>query len=168
MKVDGRGRAAGSKRTQFGSPERESAAPVNGLSAVASGGASLYDDMLHVRTRPKSEDRTEGQRDCRKWKTKDLKGFMAKFADLEKVVLSQAKSVPGGRLPTEEILKDEGAERVDALIEQLLTEANIYTKVGTRVADAWGSLSAEARQTILAIVDAAPTSAQPASGGTPG
>src|SRR5690349_4064208 len=61
---------------------REPGAPVEGSDA------SLYEDMRHARTRPRSEDRTEGQRDCRRWKQNDSKGFLARYAYLEKAALA--------------------------------------------------------------------------------
>jgi hypothetical protein len=41
-------------------------------------------------------DRAQGQKDARKWKEKELKGFMAKFADLERAAL--ARRADGRRL----------------------------------------------------------------------
>jgi hypothetical protein len=66
-------------------PERhvEAMAQALDLSAVAED-VSLYEDMKHVRRFPKAVDRTEGQRDARKWKDRNLSTFLAKFAELEK------------------------------------------------------------------------------------
>lgn len=58
---------------------------------------------------------------------------------------------------------DEGTERCLGLIDKLLNEANEYAEVGTRVTDAWGNLSNEAKKTVLALIDAAPKSGKPAS-----
>ena len=74
---------------------------------------TLFEDMRHVRRYPKSADRTEGQKDARKWKNRDLKGFMTAYAALERV---QPLSTPAQT-------KDEGTERVIELIDKLLTEA---------------------------------------------
>jgi len=52
--------------------------------------------LQHVRRHPKLMDRTQGQKDARKWKEKDLKGFMTKFADLERAAL--ARRADGRRL----------------------------------------------------------------------
>lgn len=56
--------------------------------------ASLYDDMVHVRRYPREYDRTEGQRDCRAWKKRDLRGFMSKLADMEKARLTTGADKP--------------------------------------------------------------------------
>src|SRR5262245_30125205 len=55
---------------------------------------SLFDDMRHVRRFPVSADRTEGQRDARKWKEGDLDGFMRRYADLEKVWAATHQQTP--------------------------------------------------------------------------
>jgi hypothetical protein len=62
------------------------------------GEETLLEAMTWVQSRPRSEDRTELQRDCRIWKQKRLAEFMAKRADLEKAALAaQAKaSAPKG------------------------------------------------------------------------
>jgi hypothetical protein len=71
-------------------PLQEKAAQAEPLDFSAVGDEStLYDDMRHVRRFPASMDRTEGQKDARKWKAKDLRGFMKAFADLEKVGASR-------------------------------------------------------------------------------
>src|SRR5262249_4117555 len=112
----------------------------------------------------------EGQKDCRKWKAKDLKGFMAKFADLEKAALRDRAQGEAGRLsPVKggEQPGGEGQRRGEGRIGKSLGEVGaggVPAEVGTRVAEAWGDLSAEARQTILDLVDAATECAQPASG----
>lgn len=117
--VDGRGKSPGSRRTQFGAKEvirREKAED-----PWVESDASLYDDMLHVRRRPKSEDRTEGQRDCRRWKRDDLRGFLMKFADLEKAHL-QARKGSGEQKnsPEPEETVDEGTEQARAIIRSIL------------------------------------------------
>jgi hypothetical protein len=49
-------------------------------------------DMRHVYERPASEDRTPGQRTCRRWKNENLSGFMAHKSSLEaKVLVAQSK-----------------------------------------------------------------------------
>jgi hypothetical protein len=65
---------------------------------------------------PYQYDRTEGQRDARKWKKEDYKGFLKAFADLERV--QPRPDVPNG---TSE--PDAGTERVMELIEQMLGRA---------------------------------------------
>src|ERR1700683_1023566 len=78
-------------------PERHVAAQAAVMSAVGEE-SSLLDDMRHVRRFPASHDRTEGHRDCRKWKKSDLKGFMGRLADLEKAELA-AKPAPDPLVP---------------------------------------------------------------------
>jgi hypothetical protein len=133
--------------------------PGDRIAAVAdpAAEATLYEDMLHVRRKPRSEDRTEGQRDCRRWKKADLKGFLTKFADLEKAAL-------GGKLPgqakpgAEPYLEDAGSDRVEALIDELLRKANDATTAG-RIAKlvaacqlALPQLSGEAVEAVQAAV----------------
>jgi hypothetical protein len=77
-------------------PERhvEAMAQVIDPSAVPEE-VSLYEDMRHVRRFPKALDRTAGQRMARKWFGKDLKGWMAKYADLEKATTGVKPPEPG-------------------------------------------------------------------------
>jgi hypothetical protein len=53
--------------------------------------------MRHVRSRPKSEDVTEGQKDCRKWKETDVKGFYTRMSVLEEADLAARKQAEGGQ-----------------------------------------------------------------------
>ncbi|HEX4591728.1 MAG TPA: hypothetical protein VH120_17455 [Gemmataceae bacterium] len=46
--------------------------------------STLYDDMQHVRRYPRTMDRTQGRKDARKWKDRNLSAFLARYADLEK------------------------------------------------------------------------------------
>jgi hypothetical protein len=78
-------------------PERYVEAQAADLSAVAEE-SSLLDDMRHVRRFPSSHDRTEGRRDCRKWKKSDLKGFMNRLAALEQAELA-SKPTPDLAVP---------------------------------------------------------------------
>jgi hypothetical protein len=93
--------------------------------------ASFYSDMRHVRSRPASEDVTQGQRDCRKWKRQNLSTFMAKFTEVEKAHLAagrdrsqESKTRDGkGQCPTcgqEPESLDEGTEAASTVIERLL------------------------------------------------
>jgi hypothetical protein len=80
---------------------------------------TLYEDMRFVRRNPKTLDTTEGQKDCRRWKENDLKGFLSKFADLEKAQKEPEKS--------EAYLKDLGADHVEGLSRELLDTAKRRT-----------------------------------------
>jgi hypothetical protein len=94
---------------------------------------TLLGAMKWVQTRPKGEDRTELQRDCRIWKQKRLTEFLSKRADLEKAALAgkAGPSAPkgafaglaspafegSGECPTcGTWVKDEGSERVQELL----------------------------------------------------
>lgn len=79
---------------------------------------TLFEDMCHVRRFPKSMDVTPAQKDCRLWKEKDIKGFMAKWAELEAAQRAAGEAAPNGA--TEQ--PDAGSERVEALIGRLLEE----------------------------------------------
>jgi|GEM_PF-6345577 len=81
--------------------------------------ATLFDDMKHVRRYPKATDRTQGQKDARRWKDKDFKAFMAKYADLEKAWMMKE---PQQQEPDEPV-RDKGKERVEVAIQRLLDEA---------------------------------------------
>jgi hypothetical protein len=122
--------------------------------------------MRHVVTTPASADRTYEQREYRKWLKQDRKGFMTKKADLEKAAL--AAQADKGRSPQPQPTAvaeepDEGSERVEALINRILDEADAHAKVASRVADAWDGLAEEDRQTILALVDPVPANGRPSS-----
>ncbi len=82
---------------------------------------TLYDGMRHVLSRPKGEDRTEVQRDCRRWKEQNISAFMGKYADLEQAF---AKRMAGG-VDEEEV--DEGEERCLALLDEALATWNKVT-----------------------------------------
>lgn len=112
---------ANAKKKPRGRPFTGKDDPRNRKAAVAlvPGDGSLYEDMLYVRTHRRSEDKTEGHRDCRNWKTKDLKGFMAKFAELEK----QNTSLAGRDGGQGHEAPDEGSERVEELIQKILEQA---------------------------------------------
>lgn len=77
---------------------------------------TLFEDMRHVRRFPKSMDATPAQKDCRLWKEKDIKGFMAKWAELEAAHKAAEPTVRVDGAP------DAGSERVEALIERLRAE----------------------------------------------
>jgi hypothetical protein len=85
--------------------------------------ATLYEDMRFVRHNPKTLDVTEGQKDCRRWKENDLKGFLSKFADLEK---ARGKEEPA----KEEVLADAGSDRVESLGRELIDRAKEKTLEG--------------------------------------
>lgn len=59
--------------------------------------------MVWVQNNPRALDRTELQKDCRKWKAKDLKGFMAKRADLERAALLAKGEDPKGDDPDRDV-----------------------------------------------------------------
>jgi hypothetical protein len=100
------------------------AGDVSGLALVGpvEPGTQLYRDMLHVYSRPKGQDRTQGHRDCRRWKDRDLKGFMAKLADLEKAQIGAKPAAPPGEPEGPGTAEDPGTDRALALIDRLLSE----------------------------------------------
>jgi hypothetical protein len=112
---------------------------------------------MAVRRLPASEDRTQGQRDCRRSKQKDLKGYMSRLAELEKAVLA-AKGQPS--LPGEE-RGDVGTRRALADLHNVLRKANEHFEIGLRVMDAWDKLTDEGRQTILDLVGGGPLKGEP-------
>lgn len=85
-KPDGRGRSPGSRQTQFGNVERQERRAADGDVASVTGpiGFDLLSSMRHVFRRPASQDKSQEQRECRKWLRSDRKGFMTKLADLSK------------------------------------------------------------------------------------
>src|SRR5262245_33739245 len=92
-------------------PLAAKAQQAEGPAEVVDDDATLFDDMQHVRRRPKSEDRTQGQKDCRRWKEKNLATFMAKLADLEKAALT-SKKTPEPASNGYDPGKDEGTKRI--------------------------------------------------------
>ncbi len=56
------------------------------------GSMQLLKDMRHAYARPPSEDRTQGQRTCRKWKRTDLPRFMSCKIRLESELLTAGGS----------------------------------------------------------------------------
>ena len=131
----GRGRSAGSQRTQFSAnrqpqrggtvpepePEAEPAA-VGAAAASADAGLSpgeaLLADMHHVWTRSKQNDRTPGQKECRAWLKEDRKGFLTKYADLSAKVAVAAAAAAGTDPCT-----GEGGLDLEALCTELIDEA---------------------------------------------
>src|SRR4051794_7501049 len=55
----------------------------------------LLGPMRHVFERPPAQDKTQQQRECRKWQREDRKGFMAKLADLSKIQSRAIARNPG-------------------------------------------------------------------------
>jgi hypothetical protein len=109
----------GDPRLRQNMEARQAAEAGNDASEVsADDNSSLYEDMEHVRRYPKSRDRTQAQKDCRKWKQKDFRGFMSKLADLEKASVEQRRQ---GKKP-EQAEEDEGAAACLELVERLLAE----------------------------------------------
>lgn len=72
-------------------------------------------DMRWVYENPGNLDRTQGQRTCRKWLKDDVRGFMAEKARRE----AQLVELKGDVGP----VVDEGVERVNELIREILREA---------------------------------------------
>jgi hypothetical protein len=89
-------------------------------------GVLVYADMRHVYTRPKGEDRTPAQKNCRRWLEEDPKAFLAKLADLERAVLSREGKEGGQERGPDGLLRDAGAERVEELCLSLLEEAGAF------------------------------------------
>jgi hypothetical protein len=73
------------------------------------GELDLLGAMRHVVRCGGSKDKTPLQKDCRKWKNQDIKGFMTKLAELE-------REKPG------EAVEEEGPEACEELVEQMLRE----------------------------------------------
>jgi hypothetical protein len=93
---------------------RETTAVANdGLAVSADVNSSLFQDMMHVHRHSKFYDKTEGQKSCRRWKGKDLRGFMSRLADLASV---ERKGEPG---QTTEAEGEE--EECIRLVERLLS-----------------------------------------------
>jgi hypothetical protein len=103
--------------------EEQKAAAPNGATAeggvpeLAAGDGTLFEDMRHVRRFPASRDRTEGQRDARRWKQQDFKGFMTRLADLEKAALAGQAKAPGAPPPAVPE-RDAGSERARKLLRE--------------------------------------------------
>jgi hypothetical protein len=53
------------------------------------GDLDLLRAMRHVAKRKESRDRTQLQKECRAWLKEDRKGFLSRWADLEKARLAQ-------------------------------------------------------------------------------
>jgi hypothetical protein len=92
---------------------REPVAAGNGDLAVSADDSSLYEDMKFVRRHPRAFDKTEGQRDARRWKQRDIRSFLSKLADLEKTAMER-QGEPGQT--------DESEEACIKLTEKLLAE----------------------------------------------
>ncbi|MBY0525063.1 MAG: hypothetical protein K2R98_16785 [Gemmataceae bacterium] len=81
--------------------------------------------MRWVQSHAKSQDRTELQKDCRQWKSKDLKGFMAKRADLERAEMA-ARGQNSTMAQSSAPVVDE-PDATDDLIQRLLDECHAET-----------------------------------------
>jgi hypothetical protein len=83
--------------------------------------ASLLEDMRHVRAHPKSEDKTEGQKDCRQWKQQNFREFMSRLSALEEAEFKLLEAEAKVRKPAEERPEtDEGTERAIQTCEEWL------------------------------------------------
>jgi hypothetical protein len=112
-------------------------------------------DMRHVYERPKSEDRTQGQKTCRAWLKEDRTGFMRAKTQLERAC-PQKPAAPSAVVQEEEPLVDAAHERLEGVIDELLKEwAEEPASIGRRVDGVWASLSSSDRETIQVIVDTA-------------
>jgi hypothetical protein len=90
--------------------------------------ASLLEDMRHVRSHPKSEDISEGQKGVRKWMESDPKGFYKEMAAQERTEReAEARKQPG-----EEPDRDEGLERALATCEEWLKNWAVQHPEGYR------------------------------------
>lgn len=76
----------------------EEAAPSGGENSppASEGVPALLVAMRHVFTQPRAADTTPQQKECRKWLKNDLKGFMSKMAQLEKVYAQKSTKPIGG------------------------------------------------------------------------
>jgi len=95
---------------------------------------SLLKSMRHVLRRPASQDKSQEQRELRKWIRTDRKGFMAKMVDLEKAQPRSASHNPGkdwdgnGPCPVcrrEAEGVDEGSERALAALDRWRKEEGL-------------------------------------------
>jgi len=118
-----------------------------GASKLPLGDTSLFEDMTYVRSHSKEEDRTEGHRDARRWKEKDLKGFLSRLSALE-----EAKARESGQANKQ--FEHEGSVP-EMLQEQLAEEwANVER-----------ALSAQTVEPEPALPDVAVDPGQPIGGG---
>lgn len=116
---DGRGRSPGSRATQFGQAEAPRPQEEPPPTAPPDGVPQQLLDMRHVTERPSREDRTPGQRTCRKWLRTDVSGFMRAKSQLEaKLVVQKPASRSPREVPEE---RDDGTERAMRAAEESLT-----------------------------------------------
>jgi hypothetical protein len=85
--------------------------------------ATLYEDMKHVRQVDSRYDRTESQRDARRWKKENLREFLKTFADLEKAHLLEQAEAQRATVSRDTVEVDVGSEKVLALIESMIGKA---------------------------------------------
>jgi hypothetical protein len=130
----------------------------------------LLRDLRAVYEQPKEMDRTPGQRALRKLFDESPEQFIRQLAAAEREFRAQGRTAGSqkqGARPVEPTgRRDEGHERSELLIQQLLEQLDESGKVGSRVSGVWGSLSDEDQRTILGIIDRAPTGTRPNPPGT--
>jgi hypothetical protein len=146
----GRGRGEGSRRTQWapgqsGNPGGRPKDPV-----VASGPVDVLAEMEAILTRPRSQDVTDFQRKLRRLYEEDFKEFMRQLTLWRQRKAEEAKADAAPEV-------DQGTEASLAVLERFLRECSAAADISVRVGDAWAGLSEADRQTILALVDKAPT-----------
>lgn len=102
------------KKGQSGNPLGRSREPVYN-------DASLLENMRWVTKHPKSADVTEDQKDCRKWKDQDIKGFYSRLSALEEAAYkAEEAKKPAEAVPE----KDADLERcIEVAREWLENEA---------------------------------------------
>jgi hypothetical protein len=83
-------------------------------------GHGLLQALRHVLANDRAHDTTQIQVEARMWLKQDRKGFLAKFADLEKAEYANPPSNRNGKAVEDEV--DEGSDRCIALMERLIGE----------------------------------------------
>jgi hypothetical protein len=106
------------------------------------GDLDLLRAMRHVAKRRESRDRTPLQKECRAWLKEDRKGFMMRWADLEKAHVAKAGSTAAKAKPPAEPEEDLKEEEVLKLIGKLIDDFN-RTGEGGRCAKCGRGLSPE-------------------------
>jgi hypothetical protein len=151
---DGRGKAEGSRQTQFqpgrsgnpsGLPKANTDPP-----SVSPGSVDMLAELDGILTRPKAEDRTELQRNLRKVYETDFPGFM-RLRDRE-ADRRQKAGAEGKPDPTSGE-RDEGTENAMAVatawLQAIRAQMDVHEQISEAIADRWRELSPERQRAIL-------------------
>jgi hypothetical protein len=146
-KLPGRPFQAGDERiNRAGRPKKQAQAVGTG----PAGPVDVLAEMEAILTRPKSQDVTDFQKKLRRLYETDFKEFMRQLTVWRQRKVEEAKADAASEV-------DLGTEQALAVLERFLREGSAAAHISVLVGDAWAGLSEEDRQTILAIVDQAPT-----------